>query len=196
MRNNRKLIAIGAAAAALTAVAGYAIADAGHGRGGHGMGMGMGPGMGHGMGMGPGGHRGAGMGMQDPIERLATIRSELAIKPEQTAAWDAYAKVVTDTASERRKVHEGIDRDAVHAMKPEERQAFRDAMMKQRDEAQAKIKSAADTLLAQLDETQKSKARQGLPGLAEGGFGHGMRHGMHGGPGSGMGRGMGPHGQR
>lgn len=157
------------------------------------MGMGMGPGMGQGM--GPGGY-GGGMGAQDLTEWLGTLKGELGIKPEQTAAWEAYAKVVNETASERHKVREGIDRDAAHAMKPEDHQAFRDSMMKQRDEAQAKIKSAAETLLAQLDDAQKTKARSNLPGLAEGGYGQGMRQGMHGGPGSGMGRGMGPHWQQ
>ena len=174
---NRKVLAASAAIAALTAVAAYAIADPGHGHGG--MGSGMGQGMGHGSGMGHGmmGMGPGQMGAQDPSERLAAIKGELALKPEQIAAWDAYTKVVTDTAAERRKVRDGVDRDAVHAMKPEDRQAFRDAMIKQRDEAYGKVKSAAQTLVAKLDDAQKAKARGSLPGLGEEGSGHGMGHG-------------------
>jgi len=191
MSINRKFLIAGATVAALTAVTAYAIADSGHGRGGMGHGMG-----GHGMGHG----HGKGMGWQDPAERLAAAKTEIGIKPEQTAAWDAYAKVVTETSAERRRVRENVDRDAVHAMKPEDRQAFRDGMMKQRDEARAKIRTAAETLLAEFDDAQKAKARDSLPGLAEGGGGHGMRHGMSGGHGrghgGGHGEGMGPRGQR
>lgn len=181
MSINRKFLIAGASVAALTAMAAYAIADSGHGRGG----------MGHGMGQGMmGGQRGAGMGSQDPAQRLASAKTELGIKPEQAAAWETYAKVVIETAAERRRVRENIDRDAVHAMKPQERQAFRDSNMKQRDAAHEKIKAAAETLLAQLDDAQKSKARINLPGLVEDARGHGMRQGMSGGPGHGQGMGM------
>jgi hypothetical protein len=194
MKTISKLLGAGAAVAALGLVAAHAFADQGHGYGrmGQGMGQGMGEGMGHGKGMGHGrrgGGHGMGMGQQDPAERLGAARSEIGIKPEQAAAWDVYAKVVVDTAAERRKVRDGIDRDAVHNMKPEDRQTFRESMMKQRDDSFAKIKSAAETLVAQLDEAQQAKARQTLPGLAEGGPGSGMRQGMMGGPG--MGHGMG-----
>jgi hypothetical protein len=136
-------------------------------------------GMRHGMGRGMmGGQRGAGMGRQDPAERLAAVKTDLGIKAEQTAAWDAYAKVVTDTSAERRAHRDKIDRDAVRAMKPEDRQAFRESMMKERDEARAKIKTAAQTLLAQLDDAQKAKAETTLPGLVEPGRGRGPQQGM------------------
>lgn len=206
MNSNRKFVFAGAVVAALAGASAYAIAHPGQGfgpggdgcEGGMGRGMGMGPGRGLGMMGSPGGHR---VGWQSPDVRLAAAKAEIAIKPEQTAAWDAYAKIVTETAAEMRRNHEQIDRDAVHAMKPEDRQAFRDAMMKQRDEAFAKVKAAAEKLLAELDDAQKAKARDGLPGLAVHGFGGGgPRHGMASGPHSrrdgghsmGHGGGMGP----
>ncbi|CAN0483958.1 unnamed protein product, partial [Phaeothamnion confervicola] len=67
---------------------------------------------------------------------------------------------------------------------------------KQRQEAQSNVKTAAEALLAKLDDTQKEKARQSLPGLVAGGPGTGMQFGMMGGPGMRlgmMGHGTGPH---
>ncbi len=196
MSINRKFLLAGVAAAAVAAVAAHAIADPGHGRGG--MGHGRGAGGEHGM---MGGQRGAGMGQHDPAERLAAAKTDLGIRAEQTAAWDAYAKVVTETSAERRAQREKIDRDAVHAMKPEDRQAFRESMMKQREELRAKVKVAAETLVAALDDAQKAKAQASLPGLAVNAQGRGQRHGMagghsrgqgHGGHGGGHGEGQGP----
>lgn len=66
-----------------------------------------------------------------------------------------------------------------------DRQAFHDGMQKAREADQAKVKSAAEQLLAQLDATQKAKAQQSLPGLVA--SGPGMRHGMMGGHGMGGG---------
>lgn len=187
MKTFTKILGATATVAVLGLAGAYAFAESGHGPG-HGR-----MGMGHGM-MKEGGHGGRMGQFGDPAERLANAKTAIGIKAEQTGAWDAYAKVVTETAAERRKHRESIDRDAVHNMKPEDRQAFRESMMKQRDEVQAKIKVAAETLLAQLDDGQKAKARESLPGLVASGDGqgpgHGMRHGMMGGHGGG--HGMGP----
>lgn len=190
MTTKRHVLIAGAAVAALTAAAALAVAHSGPGRSSMGMDRGIGK---------MSGQHGAGMGWHDPSERLSAAKIEIGIKPEQTAAWDEYVKIVTETAAERRRVHQGVDRDAVQAMKPEDRQAFHDAMMKQRDEASAKIRTAAETFLAQLDDAQKVKARDNLPGLAEDGSRRGMRHGMagdrgHGSAGQGMRHGddMGP----
>jgi hypothetical protein len=160
----------------------------GHDMQGHGMqGRGMHREGMQGRGMRPGGQFGM---MADPAGRLASLKTELAIKPEQTAAWDAYSKVVTETAADRRNRRDNVDRDAVRKMEPKDREAFRTAMMKQRDEEQAKLKAAAETLIATLDDTQKAKARGALPGLAQTSEGSGMRHGMMSGHGMGHSRGF------
>jgi hypothetical protein len=199
MRKSVKWIAAGAVLATLGLVGTAAYAqrwhegghERGHGRMGAGQGYMQGHGMqGHGMhregmqgrGMGPGGQFGM---MADPASRLASLKTELAIKPEQTAAWDAYSKVVKDTAADRRNRRDNVDRDAVRKMEPKDREAFRTAMMKQRDEEQAKLKAAAEALIAALDDTQKAKARGALPGLSQMSEGSGMRHGMMGGHGMG-----------
>jgi hypothetical protein len=128
----------------------------------------------------------------DPASRLAALKTELGIKPEQTAAWDAYAKVVTATATEQRDHAQHTDPSIMRNMKPEERQRHFTAMQSQREAAQAKVKAAAETLVATLDDTQKAKAGTSLPGLAT--AGRGGRFGMMGGQGMGpgAGRGMGP----
>jgi hypothetical protein len=114
-------------------------------------GPGFGPGMmgmGHSMMTGEGhGHMTGGFG--DPAEHLDAVKNEIGIKPEQQAAWDAYSKTVQETAA---------------------------AMRKQRQEGPEKIRTAAETLMATLDDAQKAKANEMLPGVA--GHDPGMRHGM------------------
>ncbi len=168
MAKRSKLLATGAAILAVTAAGAVTYAQMGHGN--RHMGHMGGQGMSHG---GMMGHQGV------SAVQLDALKNDLAIRPEQTEAWDAYAKLVAETAAERRQVHENIDRDAVHKMQPNERQAFRDSMMKQREAEAGRIRTAAETLLAQLDEQQKSKAHRLLPGLASSGHGggHAMRHG-------------------
>lgn len=189
MKTINKLLGAGALVISLGAAGAYAVAQQGLGFG-HGR-MGMGPGMMMGgPGMGPGAVMGPGMmagRLGDPAARLATLKTELAIRPEQTADWDAYAKVVTESAAAMKDHREHVDRDAVRNMQPKDRQAFAAAMLKQREENFAKVKAAADALLAKLDDAQKAKAQGTLPGLAAAGPGQGMRHGMTGGGGT-MGR--------
>jgi len=194
MSKTTKTVSIVAGVVALGLLGTYAVAqqvpEFGHGR--MGMGHGMGPGMMKGMGAG-GMNHGPRMGnLGDPASRLATLKTELGIKPEQTEAWDAYAKIVTETAQERRDYAQHVDRDAIRNMKPEERQQHFTAMQMQREAAQAKVRAAAEALLAKLDETQNTKAQSALPGLAT--AGPGMQFGMMGvqGAGHGGGRGMGP----
>ena len=195
MRTTAKFLGIGAAAVAATLLAATSHAQQGPG------GPGMMRGMGHGMMMGHGPMMGGGMmggmggmmtdGFADPAKRLEAIKADLALKPEQTTAWEAYAKVVTDTAAEHKTMREGIDRDAVSKMEPKERQSFMEAMSKQRQASQEKVKAAAEALLAKLDDAQKTKANRSLPGLAFAGPGAMAQHGM--GPGMGMMmHGMGP----
>ena len=186
MRKSSKILGIGAGVAAIGILSTYAFAQQGSGigRGRMGMGHDMGSGMMLGQGHGPmAGNFG------DPATRLDTLKTELGIKLEQQTAWDAYAKVLTETAAAMQTHREHVTPDAVQKMAPKDREAFAAAMQKQRQDSQAKVKTAADALLAALDDTQKEKARQSLPGLVAG-SGMGMRFGMMGG--SGMGHHMGP----
>ena len=178
MKTITKILGTGAAIAAVGILGSYAFAQQGPGFGP--ARMGMGPGMMMGKGHGPMG------AVADPAAHLATLKTELGLRPEQQADWDAYVKVVTETAAAGRARRESVDRDAVMKMEPKDRQAFITGMQEQRQKQFETVKAAAETLLAKLDDTQKAKARETLPGLIAAGHGPGMRHGMMG-PGKGMG---------
>jgi hypothetical protein len=178
MKTIKKIIGAGAAVATLGILGTYAFAQ---------QGPGFGPGR---MGMGPGMMKGMGPGMKgevaDPAARLATLKGELGIRSEQTAAWDAYARVVTDTAAGMRVHREHMTRDTMQKMDTKAREEFAANMQKQVTDSQAKVKVAAEELLTKLDDAQKAKARDSLPGLVAAGPGQGMRHGA-----MGAGKGMG-----
>lgn len=188
MRTTTKVLGAGLAIVAISAVATYAFAQQGPGFGPGRMGMGTGPGMMIGHGMGPMMSRMQGT-FGDPAAQLATAKAEIGIKPEQQAAWNSYAKVVTDAATAARGQREKVSPDTILKMNANERQAFITQMQEQRQQSSKTVSAAAETLLAQLDDAQKAKAREVLPGLAAGGHGPGAGHGMAGGPG--LGRGMG-----
>lgn len=200
----KKALIIGVVATAAILAGGWALAQSvGHGPGGFGppfmqghgpgdlgpgmmqhMGQGMGPGMGMmrhgGGGMGPGMmHDGAGPIGLDPA-RLATLKTELSITAAQEPAWTKYAKTVEDAAAAMKTTRAGINPDTVGKMTPQDRFAFMSKIREQAQKQFAAVRTAAEELLATLDDTQKAKARQTLPGLA---FGPGMRHaGGMGGP--------------
>jgi hypothetical protein len=191
MKTTTKILGAGLAVVAVGILGAHAYAQQGPGFGpGH---MGMGPGMMKGHGVGPMMGRGQGA-FGDPAAQLATAKTEIGIKPEQQAAWDSYAKVVTDTATAARGQREKISPDAIFKMDAKERQAFITQMQEQRQQNFKAVSAAAETLLAELDDGQKAKARDVLPGFAAAGHGRGAGHGMAGGPGMGhgMGHGMGP----
>jgi len=130
-----------------------------HGGGGPGM-MGSGSGM-----MGSGG----GAGFADPVARLDALKTDLAIRPEQTAAWDAYVKAVQDSAGQMRAMRGSIDFDAMRAMSWTDMQATMGKLHDQHAQAYKEVQAAATTLLAALDDTQKTHAL--LPRLVHAGPG-------------------------
>jgi hypothetical protein len=170
---------------ALAQPAGPGYGPPGYGQSGYGP-MGFGPmGFMHGRG-GPGMMGGpGGFGFADPAARLGALKTELAIRPEQTAAWDTYAKAVQDNATQMQALHASVDFDALRAMDWQQHQAFMAKMFDQRAQAFKTVRAAATTLLAALDDTQKTHAL--LPGLTD--VGPGMM-GWHGGSQMGFGRGM------
>ena len=195
----KRVLIIGAVATAAVLAGGWALAQSvdhgpggfgppfmqGHGSGGMGpgmmqhMGQGMGPGMAKGMmqhrggGMGPGMmHGGAGPTPFDPA-RLETLKTELGITAAQEPAWTKYAKTLQDAAATMKTTREGVDPDTVSKMTPQDRFAFVTKIREQAQKQFAAVKTAAEELLATLDDAQKAKAQQTLPGLA---FGPGTTH--------------------
>ena len=122
----------------------------------------MGPGT-----MGPGMQGGAAQTPFDPA-RLASLKTELNITAAQEAAWTKYTKAVEDAATAMSTTRVDIDPNTVRNMTPADRFAF---VSKIREQAQSRftaVQTAANELLAVLDDTQKAKARTLLPGLAFG----------------------------
>jgi hypothetical protein len=128
------------------------------GMGGHGPGMMKGPGMMHGR---------PGATFADPT-RLETLKAELGITATQETAWNTYAKAVQDAAAAMRSARESIDPSAVSKMTPSERFAFVSGMREQAQKRFEAVGTAANELLGVLDDAQKAKARDVLPGLAFG----------------------------
>jgi hypothetical protein len=142
--------------------------------GGHGPGVmkGMDHGTGHGPGMikGKGGHgpgmmKGAGFADPAQIERL---KAELGITATQETAWNTYAKAVQDAAAAMRTARGSVDPGGVSKMTPSERFAFVSRMREQAQKQFEAVGTAANELLGVLDDAQKAKANNILPGLAFG----------------------------
>ena len=189
MKTRTKVIAVAAAAVILGTAGVHAIAapPAGHGPGSamsfmHGAGV---EGM---MGMG---HGGMATAFGDPA-RFDALKTELGITATQEPAWAEYTNTLRETAASMRASHENVDMNAAHRMSDEDRLAFMKGMHEQRDNAFGTVKAAAEKLLAALDDTQKAKAKEILPGVATPGHAMMGRGGMMGGMMGGMGGPGGP----
>jgi hypothetical protein len=178
----KKSLVIGGIATAAVLAGGWALAQpAGFGPGGMGPG-GMGPGGPGGMRgmMGPGmrGHMGPGTmhggpGFAFDPARLDALKTELGIKPAQEQAWTKYTKAIQDAATAMKTARDSVNPEAVRKLGLQERFAFATKMREQAQKQHETVTTAANELLATLDDTQKAKAQQTLPGLA---FGPGPMH--------------------
>ena len=179
----KKALAIGGIAVAAALVGGWALAQTVspgpngfrppfmHGQGADGMGPRMtehmGKGMGHGMmrhGMGPGMMHAPGRGFAD-AEDIDELKAELGITPAQEPAWSKYVKVVQDATAAMKTTREGVDPQAVSKMSPADRFAFVSKRREQGEKQVEAVKTAANELVATLDDTQKAAAADILPGL-------------------------------
>jgi hypothetical protein len=152
-----KALGIGTAAIAAGLISWQALAQMPTANGSmmtHGMGMGMAMGQQH-----------MGAGIVDPATRLAAVKRELRISAQQESAWDTYSKAVLGVAASLRTQHQ----DQMAAMQggpTGDHNAVMARMHEQRQQMFDTIKTAAEALLGALDESQQTKARGILPGLA------------------------------
>jgi len=156
-----------------------------HGQMGGGMHGQMGGGMHGQMGGGMHGQMGGGMrgqmepGRQGPGQaqfepaQLDSLKTELGITTAQEPAWTKYANAVRDAAPAMRAARAGVDPD-VRKLSPSDRFAFVSKIREQAQKQSEAVQAAADELLATLDDAQKAKAEETLPGLA---FGPGAMRG-------------------
>jgi hypothetical protein len=100
----------------------------------------------------------------DPAH-VETLKAELGITAAQETAWSKYAKAVQDAAAAMKTTRETVDPGAVSRMAPADRFAFVTKMREQGQKQFEAVRTAANELLAVLDDTQKTKASDILPGL-------------------------------
>jgi len=126
--------------------------------------------------MGAGMHSGMGPGMMggtpgaifaDPAQ-IETLKKELGITATQESAWTKYTSAIQDSASTMKAARESVDTDVMSKLSPQDRFAFMSNMREQRQKLFETVTTAANELLATLDDAQKAKAQQTLPGLAFG----------------------------
>ena len=184
MRKGTKIaLAIGAALSLGLAAAELSAHPTGMGWGGSGPGYGMhGYGMGNGMGAGMGnGMHGYGMGFgaspQAAEDRLAGLKSELAITAKQETAWQAFVKSVKQRDESRQAWFARL-REARTAGSLPELMAQQDEVFKQHQAERQATTSALKELYAALTPEQKTIADQRF-----GGFGPGYGAGYGRGPG-------------
>jgi hypothetical protein len=194
----KKVLLIGGIAVASLLAGGWALAQAtgpggfgppfmlgmGHGVMGpgmmprmHAMGSGMGPGMG--AGMGPGMMSGTRAAIFADPAQIETLKKEIGITATQEPAWTKYTKALQDAASAMKAAREGINPDTLGKLSPQERFASVSKMREQGQKQFETVKTAANELLATLDDTQRAKVQTSLPGLA---FGPGAMHAAGGPP--------------
>jgi hypothetical protein len=182
------VLALGVSSAAMTHDAQLAEANApakrgqgpGYGMGpgmmGPGYGSGMGPGMmGSGYGMGPGMMgRGGGPGQREGyVEgRIAFLKTELKITPEQAKLWDAYADALRASAKTMAGMHAAMTTIMTATNLPERLDAV-ESVMTERLDAFKKAKAAALPLYAALSAEQKATADDLMPAMGMG-MGWGM----------------------
>jgi Spy/CpxP family protein refolding chaperone len=178
MNINRKIL-IGSIAAALAATSAYAQpqgAEAGRGGGHHGM---------HGS-----HHGGNSLSPAARVEgRLAALRVELKITPNQESAWKTFADRSRKQAEGMPARHEEMRSQMKADLPAPERLAQHTAFAKQRVASMENMTAAVTDLYAVLTPEQKKTADQLLARGPRDGDGHGNRGG-HGGRGEHGGRGM------
>ena len=106
-----------------------------------------------------------GAGIVDPATRLAAVKRELSMTAQQESAWETYSKAVLGAAASLRTQHQD-QMAALHGGSTGDHNAVMARMHEQRQQTFDTIKTAAEALLGALDESQQTKAREILPGLA------------------------------
>jgi hypothetical protein len=143
----------------------------GMGPGMMGSGYGMGPGMmGSGYGMGPGMMgRGGGPGQREGyVEgRIAFLKTELKITPDQAKLWDAYADALRASAKTMAGMHAAMTTIMTATALPERLDAV-ESVMTERLDAFKQTKAAALPLYAALSAEQKATADEIMPAMGMG----------------------------
>jgi len=104
-----------------------------------------------------------GYGYGDPSGQLNAMKAALAIRPEQQAAWDAYAKAEQDSAKQLRAIRGSVDFDTLRGMSWQDRRAFMGQLRDRQAAALQPVQTARAALVAALDDQQKSRLQGAGP---------------------------------
>ena len=107
---------------------------------------------------------GFGRGINDPVTYLANLKQDLAITPDQAAAWQQYTQVVEDTAGQMKAMHDSAFQ-TMQTATPQERRDIMNSMFDARKASFDMVHDAATKLLPSLTPAQQAKAATSLPGL-------------------------------
>ena len=98
---------------------------------------------------------------------LDALKAQLAITPEQEAAWKDYADTVAGVGAQLQGLHQLIF-EAMGTASWLERRRLMNRMLLARQQAFDMVHESAIGLVAALDPVQKTKAQSILPGLVRG----------------------------
>ena len=115
-----------------------------------------------GMRMGYGKRMGMFGGITDP-QQIAGLKSQIGIRADQEALWNAYVKAVQDAAATRQADRQTMGPQAMQAMSPDDRRAFMLARQDSRRASFRTVSEAMSALMASLDDGQKYRARGFFP---------------------------------
>jgi hypothetical protein len=90
--------------------------------------------------------------------QIETLKGGLGITAAQETAWSKYTKAIQDAAAAMRATRETVGPGAVSRTAPAHRSAFVTKMREQGQKRFEAVGTAADELLAVLDDTRKTKA--------------------------------------
>lgn len=111
-------------------------------------------------------------------ERLAALQAALALKPEQTAAWEQFKGAVQDK-SRQSVEHMKTMREQERPVSALERMERMESFGKDRLAAMQDIRKAAEMLYTTLDTAQKNTFDEQFRMFGPGAMGGGMRHHRH-----------------
>ncbi len=111
------------------------------------------------------GQGGGMMGGWNTASYLDRLKTRLAIRPEQEAAWKEYADTVDSAGSQMQAMHKAMF-ESMDTATWEERRTQMNQMFQARQQAFDMVHQAATKLLPSLDEKQKTQAQSILPGLS------------------------------
>jgi hypothetical protein len=96
--------------------------------------------------------------------RIAFLKTELGIRPEQEQVWNAYADALREAATSMQSMHDQMMSDGMPATLPE-RMQWHDQMMSSRLEALKALRAAAVPLYNALSPEQKQTADALMMGM-------------------------------